>query len=99
MSFFETIKRSLAACLYYPNQTYFSSLGRLAIICMQLLALFSFSMHLLYEVVNMNEYAIMGFLFTTTFGVLFSFIHTSIKTATIFEFIDNDCGEIIRKSE
>lgn len=99
MIFFETIRKNLAECCYYPNQTHFFGLRRIMFGCTLALSLATLIMCLCNEVDSIDEYVFLAFTITTLSGTVYSFIHTSIKTSTIFVLIDSDCGAVIQNSK
>lgn len=98
MNLFETIKVNLAKCLYFPNQERQCDITRLLV---NLIAMFTVVSHLLFlffGAESVTEYVISGFWTTTTLGTFCSFIHTTIKTATIFVLIDCGINDIVELS-
>lgn len=98
MKYFTTIRKNLATCSYYPNQTCFFDTKRLAIIFVALLTFASFFKVLIDGADNITDYIYSAYFTTTMICAFCSFIYTSIKTPTIFALIHDDTGEIMKKS-
>lgn len=98
MNLFEAIKKNLELCLYYSNQTRIFNMKHVIVSCVAILIISSFLAYLFAEVKKIDEYVISAYWIITLTGILCSFIHTSMKTATIFVVTDCDIGEIIKKS-
>lgn len=96
MIHFETIKRNLAMCLYYPDETNIFGIKRVVATFAAFLAVASFFAYPLYEADSMEEYVFSAYFITTLFGVFCSFIHTSFKTEAIFKLADNEMMKISR---
>lgn len=99
MELFETIKRNLALCLYFSNQTRVFDVKLLSVYFVAVLVVVSHFLYLFYEAENLTEYVYSVYWTTTMLGVLCASIDTRFETATIFVLIDSDIGETVKESE
>ena len=99
MKLFETIRMNLAKCLYFPNQVRLFDTKRLLATFIAFLSVISHFLFLFFGAEKMTQYVISAFWTTTILGIFCSFVHTTIKTATIFVLIDCDIGELVKQSE
>lgn len=86
-------------CLYYPNQIRIFDVRRVVVSVVGFLVVASFFAFLFHDADDMAEYVNSAYFCTTILGIYLSFLHTTIKTATIFELINVDMGGTIKKSE
>lgn len=88
MEVFEIIKKKLALCLYYREQTQIFDMNRVLAILFGILPLCSLLLFTLFDADNATDYVMSAFLIVAGTGTLISFIDTTLKTAQIFSFID-----------
>lgn len=98
MELYRTVRMNLANCFYYPNQKRIFGTKRLLAIFLEVLAMISILFFILLEAENAMDYVTAGFLFVPAFGILISFIDTTIKTTKIFAMVDTSV-KTIEKSE
>lgn len=99
MNFFETIKINLAKCFYYPNQTNLFNTKRSLITFAAFLVVVSLFLFLFYEATSVIEYVRSAYMCNSLFCVFISYLSTVFKTKLIFEFIDTNIGEAVKKRE
>lgn len=97
MTVFETIRKNLAMCLYYPNETHLFDKRRMVVIFVGFLVDASLLAFIVFEANSMEEYAFSAYFVTAFFGIFGSFIHTSTRTPTIFVIIDKDVEEEVNE--
>lgn len=97
MKHFKTIRKNLASCLYYPNQTRLFDKKRLVASFIGFLIVASFLKFLIDDADNMEDYAYSIYLTSAVIGIFCSFIHTTIKTPTIYVLINDDIGRRFEK--
>lgn len=99
MKYFKKVRKNLATCLYDPNQTGLFHKKRLMVSFTALLVIGSLFMSFIGDVDNMIDFVYLAYFISAIIGAFCSFIHTSIKTPTIFVLIDDDLGGLIERGE
>lgn len=99
MHYYATIKMNLAKCFYFPNQTHIFNVNRLMVNVGIFLLAVSHLTFLFCEADSITESVSAAYMTVTSFGIFVSSMHTTLKTETIFKFIDNFTDRITKRSE